>query len=335
VTSDRPLELPPDRERLLARAVVLEWVTLAYMVSAVVLLYLTLGNSQALKAAWLEDLLGLLPPMAFLVAARIRRRKPDRRFPWGYHRAVSVAYLVASTALLGLGSWVLIESVLKLLTAERPPIGVVSAFGGEIWLGWLMLPALAWSAIPAAFLGQLKLPLASELHDKVLYADAKMNKANWLTAGAAMIGVLGIGLGLWWADAVAAIAISLDIIRDGGLNLRAAVLDLMDETPTKFDGSGPHPLQAELEQHLTREDWISESRVRLREEGHVFTGEALIVPRSDDDLTRRVAALRRELVELDWKLHDLVVAPVPDLHAGRPGGGEDADDRGAQSPSRA
>lgn len=328
-------ELPPDRERLLRRAVALEWLTLAYMVSAVVFLYLTLGNSQALKAAWLEDLLGLLPPIAFLVATRIRRRRPDRRFPWGYHRAVSVAYLVASTALLGLGAWVMGESVLKLVSAERPPIGVVSAFGGEIWLGWLMLPALAWSAIPAAFLGKLKLPLASELHDKVLYADAKMNKANWLTASAAMVGVLSIGLGLWWADAVAAIAISLDILRDGWVNLRSAVLDLMDETPMKFDGSGPHPLQEELEKRLALEDWVEGFRVRLREEGHVFTGEAVIVPRSDDDLTRRADALRRSLEELDWKLYDLVVVPVPDLGSVGAGDGAQAEPAQAPAPSRA
>ena len=42
----------------------------------------------------------------------------------------------------------------------------------------------------------------------MLYADAKMNKADWLTATAAMVGVVGIGVGLWWVDAVAAIAIS-------------------------------------------------------------------------------------------------------------------------------
>jgi divalent metal cation (Fe/Co/Zn/Cd) transporter len=62
-------------------------------------------------------------------------------------------------------------------------------------LGWLMLPALAWSGLPAVFLGRAKISLAEELHNKVLYADAKMNKADWLTASAAMVGVVGIGSG--------------------------------------------------------------------------------------------------------------------------------------------
>ena len=39
-----------------------------------------------------------------------------------------------------------------------------------------MIPALVYSAIPAVIIGRLKLPLARELHDKVLYADAQMNK---------------------------------------------------------------------------------------------------------------------------------------------------------------
>ena len=62
-----------------------------------------------------------------------------------------------------------------------------------------------------------------------------MNKADWLTAAAAIVGVVGIGFGLWWLDAVAAALISLDITKDGVSNLRRAVVDLMDQTPTTID----------------------------------------------------------------------------------------------------
>ncbi len=34
----------------------------------------------------------------------------------------------------------------------------------------------------------------------------EMNRADWLTAGAAILGVAGIGVGLWWADAVAPVS---------------------------------------------------------------------------------------------------------------------------------
>ncbi len=308
------VELPPPQAEANRQAVRLEWLTVAYLASAVALLYLTAGSSQAMKAAWLEDLLSVLPPLVFLIASRFRRRPPTERYPYGYHRVVSIAYLCASLALFTLGSFVLFDSAAKLFAAEHPPIGTVALFGETIWLGWLMLPALAWSAVPAVFLGRAKMPLAQALHDKVLYADAKMNKADWLTAGAAMVGIVGIGLGLWWADAAAAIVISLDIIHDGFTNLRQALADLMDSRPTRYDGSEPHPLLAALEREARSLDWVAEARVRLREEGHVFAGEILVVPQpGEEDLVGSLERARERLMALDWRLHDLVVAPVPEL----------------------
>ena len=77
----REFELPEDLAPEQRRAVVLEWVTIAYLLTAIGVLALTLGQSQAMKAAWIEDLLSLLPPAAFLIASRIRNRSPDAKFP--------------------------------------------------------------------------------------------------------------------------------------------------------------------------------------------------------------------------------------------------------------
>jgi len=176
-----------------------------------------------------------------------------------------------------------------------------------------MLPALLWSAPPAAALGRAKLPLAEALHDKVLHADATMNKADWLTAGAAMVGVLGIGLGLWWADAVAAVVISLDILHDGVKNLRAVVSDLMDSEPTTVDHSGPETLPADVERRLRRYTWVADVEVRMREEGHVFFGEAFVVPADNEDLAAKIERAVAEVLASDWRLHDLVIMPVTSL----------------------
>lgn len=311
----RRFELPPEKAELHGRAVRIEWLTIAYTLSAIFFLYLTIGSSQAGRAALVDDVLALTPPIAFLIATRIRNRPPDDAHPWGYHRSVSIAYLTAALSLLVFGAFILIESVVKLVVAERTPIGVIELFGEPIWLGWVMLPALAWSGIPSVLLGRAKLPLAAGLHDKVLYADAKMNKANWLAAAAAAVGVIGIGFGLWWLDAVAAIAISLDIVHDGYTNVRSAVDDLMDSRPTHYDDSGPHPLIGELEDALREMDWVEDAQVRLREEGHVFTGEALIVPIDEERLVGRLEDATRHALSLDWRLHDVVVVPVTSLDA--------------------
>jgi cation diffusion facilitator family transporter len=314
----REFELPERLRDCQRRAERLEWLTLAYMLSAIVLLFLTLGQSQAMKAAWIEDLLSLLPPAAFLIASRLRNRDPSAKFPWGLHRSVSIGYLFAALALLVMGSFVFLDSAIKLVRAEHPPIGVISLFGHQVWLGWVMIAALLYSGLPAVFLGRAKLKIADDLHDKVLYADAQMNKADWMTVTAAIVGIIGIGFGLWWADAVAAIFISIDIVHDGWRNVRAAVHDLMDARPRRHDAREYHPIAEEMQRVVNGCDWVEEGAVRLREEGHVFTGEVLVVPRDDTqsrdgDLVERLEKLAARLLELDWKLYDIVVVPVKEV----------------------
>jgi len=103
-----------------------------------------------------------------------------------------------------------------------------------------------------------------------------MNKANWLTAVAAILGIIGIGLGFSWADAVAAIIISLDILYDGFKNLKGVVWDLMDASPRTVEHEQTDALPATLETELQKLPYISAVRIRLREEGHVYFGEAWV-----------------------------------------------------------
>jgi divalent metal cation (Fe/Co/Zn/Cd) transporter len=306
-------ELPPDLQPVHRRALRLEWISIVYTVTAVVAIFFTLGSSQAMKGAWLEDVLSLAPPIAFLVAARVRYKRPNRDFPYGYHRAVEVAYLVAALALLSMGIFLIVDSALKLVDGDHPPIGMVELFDWQVWLGWLMIAALVYSVIPPVILGRLKKDLAAELHDKVLFADAKMNKANWMTGTAAIIGVVGIGFGLWWMDATAAIVIGLDITHDGLTYTAAAVKDILDGRPRRDDEKGVHPLVEQVRETVAELDWIREAAVRMRELGHLLSVEVLAVPRDDADLLDRVEDAVERIQALDWKLQDVVVAVVREL----------------------
>lgn len=309
-------ELPPEQERSLRMAVRLEWVTIGFLVTAVTLVYLVLGSSQAMKAAWIEDCLSFAPPIAFLVAVRVSKREPDEQHPYGFHRSIGVAHLVAAVSLVTMGSFLVYDSATALLRAEHPPIGGIQIFGHTIWLGWLMIAAMAYTAVPPVILGRMKIRLARDLHDKVLYADADMNKADWMTAVQAIVGVLGIGLGLWWADAAAALGIAGGILRDGVKNLRGAVAGLMDSRATTYDDKEPHPLTAQVNEVLTALPWVAEVRSRVRDEGHVFHVEAFVKPQDGmAPSLADLAAATRAVDELDWKLHDIVVVPVAQFTA--------------------
>ena len=213
-----------------------------------------------------------------------------------------------------MGIFLIIDSGAGLLAAEHPPIGSVQLFGQVFWLGWLMVAAMVVTGVPPVFLGRAKMKLARTLHDKVLYADAAMNKADWMTAVGSIVGVLGIGIGWWWADAVAALFISGSILRDGVTNMRAAITDLMDARATTFDDKQPHPLIEDANQALRDLDWVSDAGSRVRDEGHVFHVESFVVPRAGAAwslaaLEEAAAALRA----LDWKLRDVIVVPVATL----------------------
>lgn len=314
VESARRENLPATQQRALKKAVILSWVTIAYLVLDVIVLFLIKGNSQAMQAAWVQDLLALVPPVAFLVGVRVSRRRASTSHPYGFHQSVDVAHFLSAAALLGFGGFLLTQSAMALVTVERPDIGLFSLFGFDVWQGWVMVVAMAIGVIPPLILGYLKMKPAKQLHNKVLYTDSKMNKADWLASVATVIGVTGVGFGIWWADAVAAIIISLDILKDGVDNLRASLSSLTDSIPFELGTKNPHPLPAEVNRYLMDLDWVKEAGCRVREEGQVFHIEAFVIPEDPGEarVTDLIAA-RQGCLELDWKILDVVVSPVEHL----------------------
>jgi divalent metal cation (Fe/Co/Zn/Cd) transporter len=305
------LEFPEEVERAYREARRLEWLTLAFVASAAAALYVTMGTSQAMRTNFFDDVISLVPAAAFLVGTALARRAPRPDYPYGTHRATSVAHLTAALALCGMGLFLLADAAAKALSGERPTIGGFGLFGTVVWAGWPMLAAVAYSAVPSALLGRAKARLAPRLHDKVLQADAEMMKADWMAGAATAVGVVGTGFGLWWLDPLAAALVSLDILKDGAASLRVAVVDLVDRRPQKADRSGWERLPDEVRDLLRRMDWVEDAEVRMREEGHILLGEAFVVPRpGTEDLVGKVRRAAEEAEALDWRVHELVVMPV-------------------------
>jgi divalent metal cation (Fe/Co/Zn/Cd) transporter len=222
-----PVEIRED----IAAAQRLEWWNIGWTISIVAAMGLAMGSSQAMRTAWIEDTLGLVPPIVFLIAVRFEARASNRRYHYGFDRVNGLGFMIAAVALAAVGLLLLKDAATTLLAAEHVTIGSVRIRGYDIWLGWFMLAAQAYATIPPLIIGHKELPLARRLHDKLIHTDAMMNKANWQTGVAGFLGVAGLGLGFWWADSAAAGLIAISIILDGWKALRVATFELVDGIP--------------------------------------------------------------------------------------------------------
>ena len=235
---------------------------------------------------------------------------------------ITIAWVSATVVLvglvagqsLGMGTYLAISSAMGLIRVERPPAGLMVIFGQPIWTGWLMIAVMVVTSPGPVVLGRMKKRLAEDLHDKVLSADGDMGSADWRTAIATVVGVLGIGIGWWWADAVAAIIVSVSIIKDGVHNLWSAIAGLTATEARTVDGSEPHPLTLEVEQRALAEPWVADASARVRDLGHVLHVELFVAPHAGiAPQLEQLEALHRRVCELDWKVDDVVVVPCSEL----------------------
>ncbi|AZH77477.1 MULTISPECIES: cation transporter [Microbacterium] len=306
--------LPSEQEQAIKKAVRWEVFTIVYTSITIAVIALVVGESQAMRTAWIEDMLSLIPQIAFLTALLFVRRRPTKKHPYGLHRAMGVGHLVAGVALLAVGLNLAIEAVTGLIAGEHPTIGTVQLFGQTIWLGWLMVAVMAVVIVGPVFLyGPAKSKLAPVLHNKLLYADADMAKADWQTTVASIVGVLGVGVGVWWLDGAAALFISLGIIWDGFRNTRTAIVDLMDQRARTYDSKNPHPLARDIVSYLRSRPWVADAGVRMRDQGQVFHVEAFVVPHRSKVSVEDIDAAAAGIADIDWKMQDVVVMPVGDL----------------------
>lgn len=298
------IDLPERVKSDLALARRLEWWTLGWMSSVVLVMWLVMGSSQAMKTALVEDVLSLVPAIVFLVASRFERKAPTAKFPFGFERVHSLTSLIAAVALAAVGAFLLYESASTLLKQEHPTIAPVTLFGQDVWLGWLMVAALAYSIVPPVILGRLKQPVARRLQDEVLDTDAMMQKADWMTGAAGIAGIVAVGFGYWWADALAAGLISLSIVKDGVTSLRVATAELVDGTPRALGKDEIAEDARDLISALTER--YPGASVRLREAGRYIHAEVSGVrPEEEVDLEEIWTGSR----ERSWRLVQLSFVP--------------------------
>lgn len=295
---------PPEIRADIAGARRLAKWNIAWSTSVVVAMGLVMGSSQAMKTAWVEDLLALVPPIVFLIATHWERKGADEKFHYGYDRGNSLGFLVAAVALGAVGVFLAKEAVTALVTQHHVTIGTVRVLGRDIWLGWLMFAAQAYAILVPVVIARKEMPLAKRLSDKLIHTDAQMKKADWQTGVAGIVGIGGLGLGFWWADAAAALVISVSVIRDGWKAMKIAAAELVDGMPHELGGeemaTEAVALRAVLEKRFPQAE-----RIALRETGRFIRAEVIGArPDADWDADR----LEIEGCE-DWRIDSIAFRP--------------------------
>lgn len=88
----------------------------------------------------------------------------------------------------------------------------------------------------------------------------------------------------------------------------------MDQRPTAVETNEPPDIGQHVCEEVRRLAGVVDAAVRLREEGHVFSGKLFVVLReqstNSNTVAQRVAAIAEGATALDWRLHNLVVMPV-------------------------
>ena len=199
-------------------------------VSVVVNLVLTLAQvvvgllaaSQALVADGIHSLSDLLSDFVVLLAIQYSRKAPDADHPYGHQRYENAASLVVGALLLAVGVGMLWSAGVKLLA----PAAIPQVDRLALWVALFTLVAKEG-------LFRYLLAVARRLRSSLLEVNAWHSRSD---AASSLVVALGIGgnlLGYGLLDPIAALIVSLMVLKMGWEFLWKALNDLTDHAASE------------------------------------------------------------------------------------------------------
>jgi cation diffusion facilitator family transporter len=177
------------------------WISLAILAltAAVQLAIFAASGSVALLADTIHNATDALTAIPLLIAFRLARRQPTRRYPYGYHRAEDVAGL-AIVALIAVSALAAAVEAVDRLVHPQP----LDAAGWVLAAGVLGL-------VGNEAVAQYRIRVGRRIGSAALVADGLHARTDGLTSLGVVIATLGVLAGFERADAVVALAITIPI----------------------------------------------------------------------------------------------------------------------------
>ncbi|HZV52387.1 MAG TPA: cation diffusion facilitator family transporter [Candidatus Dormibacteraeota bacterium] len=226
-----------------------------------------LSGSIALLADTVHNGADALTAVPLWVAFALGRRRPTRRYTYGYGRAEDLAGIVIVAAIAlssGLALW---ESVSRLLHPRPVP-----------YLPWVALAGLVGFA-GNELVALYRVRVGRRIGSAALVADGLHARSDGLTSLAVVVGALGVAAGWPQADPVVGIGISVAIL----WILRGAARDVYRRLMDSVDPE----LVDEIERVLAEVPGVEQvEQVRVRWIGHRLRAEVGVVCDRDLSLVR-------------------------------------------------
>lgn len=174
------------------------------------------ANSEALKADGLNNTTDIIASIAVLIGLKISRKPADQDHRYGHWKAETVASMIASLIMIGVGLQVLYEAITSVFNGERQSPDLIAA-----WTGF-------FSAAIMYGVYRYNKKLADKINSQSVMAAAKDNLSDaWVSIGTA-VGIIGSQFHLPWLDPLTAVIVGALICKTGWDIFRETFLSLTD-----------------------------------------------------------------------------------------------------------
>src|ERR1700751_4848278 len=177
-------------------------------------------GSLALVSEGLHSSVDVIATIITWMVVRVSDRPADAEHHYGHGKLESVSALGVIALLYVLAGGILVESYSRLREGTPPP--VISAMPFVVLLIDIAVNFWRARALHRA---------AKETQSQALAADALHFASDVLGSIAVIIGLALAGLGFWWGDSAAAIAVAIMIALLGLRMARATLETLLDRAP--------------------------------------------------------------------------------------------------------
>jgi cation diffusion facilitator family transporter len=249
------------QNELAIRTVKLALLSLSVTTAIQIVIYLASG-SVALLGDTVHNLGDALNSIPLWLAFVLAKRRPNRRYTYGYGRAEDVAGLVIVASIAFSAAYILWESIQKLINPQ--PLEN---------LGWVAAASIV------GFLGNevvaiLQIRVGRQIGSDAMIADGLHARADGLTSLAVLVAAAGAALGFPVVDPIVGIAIGMIIVfitRDAAIAIWYRLMDAVDPKIVE-------KAEAEIRDHA---EVKAVHRLQMRWLGHRLYAETVLAMERD------------------------------------------------------